>query len=174
MKPSDNPDFFRLPPPEGRSRESRIVLRADGRFFDHGEEVSHPGLRRAMHQWIGRHPESGRYILQNGYDWTYFTVEDVPFFVDKVAWGPAACLHLSDGTREPWELRNSYVLEHALYVWVKPACPGGPYPAKFSRLATLSLEGLLDFRGEQWGLLTEGVFVAFSGVPHAGDSDSVS
>src|SRR5262249_32567480 len=31
MKPGDHPDFFRLPPPPGRSRESRIVLDDLGR-----------------------------------------------------------------------------------------------------------------------------------------------
>jgi hypothetical protein len=80
MKPADHPEFFRLPPPEGRSRESTIVLGADGRFFHDGHEVTHPGMARAFATWIGKHPDDGRFILNNGYDWTYFTVEGTPFF----------------------------------------------------------------------------------------------
>ena len=83
-----------MPAPEGRSRESTIRLDADGRFFHEGERVEHPGLEAAMHTWIARHPDDGRYILTNGYDWTYFTVDDVPFFVPGA--GPAPPQDLAD------------------------------------------------------------------------------
>ena len=43
MRPADHPEFFRLPAPEGRSRESTIVLDAEGRFHHDGELVEHPG-----------------------------------------------------------------------------------------------------------------------------------
>jgi hypothetical protein len=84
MKPSDHPEFFRLPPPEGRSRESTIVLGKDGRFFHDGAPVEHPGMRKAFASWLTRHPDDGRYILSNGYDWTYLTVEGSPYFVRAV------------------------------------------------------------------------------------------
>src|SRR6516162_6749637 len=99
MKPGDHPEFFRLPPPEGRSRESSIRLDAEGRFFHEGRPVAHPKLAQAMHTWIGRHPDDGRFILSNGYDWSYFTVEDAPFFVRALRLeGGQAILALSDGT----------------------------------------------------------------------------
>ena len=63
MRPADHPDFFRLPPPPGRSRESTIRLDADGCFFHDGVPVEHPKLRDALHTWIARHPDDGRYIL---------------------------------------------------------------------------------------------------------------
>jgi hypothetical protein len=103
MKPGDHPDFFRLPAPEGRSRESSIVLDAEGRFWHEGAPVSHRGMARAFASWIGRHPDDGRYVLNNGYDWSYFRVEDAPFFVERVELEPATntlMLELSDGTRE--------------------------------------------------------------------------
>ena len=81
MKPGDHPQFFRLPPPEGRSRESSIVLSREGRFFHDGEAVEHPGMHRAFASWLRRHPDDGRYILNNGYDWTYLTVEGPAYFV---------------------------------------------------------------------------------------------
>ena len=84
VRPSEHPEFFRLPAPEGRSRESTIRLDAEGHFFHDGAPVEHAKLADAMHTWIARHPDDGRYILSNGYDWSYFTVEDAPFVVRSV------------------------------------------------------------------------------------------
>jgi hypothetical protein len=84
MKPGDHPEFFRFPAPEGRSRESSIVLGKEGRFFHEGEPVAHPGMHRAFASWLRRHPDDGRYILSNGYDWTYLTVEGPSRFVQSV------------------------------------------------------------------------------------------
>ncbi len=84
MKPADHPEFFRLPPPEGRSRESQIVLTKDGRFFHEGAPVQHPGMKKAFASWLSRHPDDGRDILSNGYDWTYLTVEGARYFVQSV------------------------------------------------------------------------------------------
>lgn len=98
-RPGDHPEFFRFPAPEGRSRESTIVLDGEGRFFHDGELVEHPGLRDAFHQWIARHPDDGRFILTNGWDWTYFTVEDAPLFVRAVR--PDGVVSLSNGKEEP-------------------------------------------------------------------------
>jgi uncharacterized protein len=84
MKPGDHPEFFRLPPPEGRSRESSIVLTREGRFFHAGAPVTHPGMHRAFASWLTRHPDDGRFILNNGYDWTYLTVEGPSRFVQGV------------------------------------------------------------------------------------------
>ena len=100
MKPGDHPEFFRFPAPEGRSRESTIRLDAEGRFWHDGSLVEHAELAQAMHAWISRHPDDGRYILTNGYDWTYFTVDDAPYFVRSVRIDAGARRpRLSDGTR---------------------------------------------------------------------------
>jgi len=135
MKPSDHPEFFRLPPPEGRSRESSIVLDGEGTFWHEGARVTHAGMARAFASWVGRHPDDGRFILNNGYDWTYFEVEDTPFFVERVFVEPPE-LELSDGTREPFEpARLSLGRAGALYIPVKQ----GAYRARFRREAQLSL-----------------------------------
>jgi hypothetical protein len=141
MKPADHPEFFRFPAPEGRSRESTIRLDAEGRFWHDGAVVEHAGLAKALHGWIARHPDDGRFILTNGYDWTYFAVDDAPYFVERVHEdGGALRLTLSDGSEEAWDPRDARVGEGgALYTRVKASAHGGPFDAKLTRHAQASL-----------------------------------
>ena len=137
MRPADHPEFFRFPAPEGRSRESSIVLDAQGRFHHDGELVAHPGMARAFASWIDRHPDDGRFILNNGYDWSYFRVEDVPFFVCGVREHSGQLeLTLSDGSEGPLE-PGSLALgpQGALYTTVKD----GKFRARFSQAAQIAL-----------------------------------
>lgn len=137
MKPGEHPEFFRFPAPEGRSRESTIRLDGEGRFFHDDALVEHPKLRDALHTWIARHPDDGRYILTNGYDWTYFIVEDVPYFVRSVrAEDGDALLVLSDATEEPLDPSTVRANERGeLYLTVKASAKGGPFDAKMTRFA---------------------------------------
>jgi uncharacterized protein len=145
VKPGDHPEFFRFPAPEGRSRESTLRLDANGRFWHDGAVVEHAGLSKALHSWIARHPDDGRYILTNGYDWTYFTVDDAPYFVQSVKIEPdRVMLALSDGSEEAWKPADSRIGERdALYTRVKRGAPGGPFEAKFTAHAQASLEPAL-------------------------------
>ncbi len=145
MKPGEHPEFFRFPAPEGRSRESTIRLDAEGHFHHEGAPVEHPKLTAAMHGWIARHPDDGRLILTNGYDWTYFIVDDAPYFVRAVRAEPTAVtLLLSDGTEEVWDPRDTETSEAgALYTNVKRGAKGGPFRAKFTRHAQASLAPVL-------------------------------
>ncbi len=154
--PSQDPQFFHLPPPPGRSRESTIVLDAQGRFWHEGELVAHPRLAEAMHGWIDRHPDNGRFILNNGYDWSYFTVEGTPFFVTTVRDDGEGnlLLVLSDGTEEP--LQGPLVLgeDGALHVQVKAGDARGPYEARLARHAQTLLGPFLVERGGSLALRT--------------------
>jgi len=145
MKPGEHPEFFRFPAPEGRSRESTIRLDASGRFWHDGRRVEHAGLAAAFHSWISRHPDDGRYILTNGYDWSYFTVEDAPYFVRAVRIEPQrVALLLSDGTEEEWDPESTRVGPGgALYAAVKRESAGGPFGAKFTQHAQASLAPVL-------------------------------
>jgi uncharacterized protein len=145
VKPGDHPEFFRFPAPEGASRESTIRLDAEGRFFHEGEPVVHPGLAAAMYTWIRRHPDNRRFILSNGYDWTYFTVEDAPFFVRSIHEKDGRiALTLSDATHEEWDpARSRLGPDGGLYAEVKRALPGGPFDAKFTRHAQSALAPFL-------------------------------
>jgi hypothetical protein len=151
VKPGDHPEFFRYPAPEGASRESTIRLDGEGRFSHEGEPVLHPGLAAAMHTWIRRHPDDGRFILSNGYDWTYFGVEDAPFFVRSIHEIEGHIqLELSDGTQEGWDpARSRLGPDGALYTEVKRGLPGGPFDAKFTRYAQTALAPFLLDRAER-------------------------
>lgn len=106
-----------------------------------------------MHTWIGRHPDDGRYILTNGYDWCYFAVDDVPYFVRSLRdENGDATLVLSDGTEEV--LDPPSVTANArgeLYTTVKAFQAGAenrPFAAKFSRFAQGQLGPFLESTSE--------------------------
>jgi len=145
VKPGDHPEFFRFPAPEGRSRESTLRLDAVGRFWHDGARVKHAGLAAALHSWISRHPDNGRYVLTNGYDWTYFTVDDAPYFVRSIRIERRGIvLILSDRSEEAWSPEKTCVgADSALYTSVKESARGGPYEAKFTPHAQASLEPVL-------------------------------
>ena len=145
MRPGDHPEFFRFPAPDGLSRESTLRLDRQGRFWHDGERVEHAGLAAALRSWIARHPDDGRYILTNGYDWTYFTVEDAPYSVVSLRIEPfRVILHLDDGTEEPWHPESTRIgADDALYARVKRDARGGPFEAKFTPHAQASLEPVL-------------------------------
>jgi len=159
MRPGDHPEFFRFPAPEGRSRESSIVLDAEGRFQHDGVVVEHPGMVRAFASWIGLHPDDGRFILNNGYDWTYFRVEDVPYFVlDLREEGGKLWLRLSDGSESPLDPGTlAEGARGALYAAVK----GGRFRARFRQAAQTALAPWLS--SAENGRL----FLEFAGEWHA-------
>ncbi len=146
MRPGDHPEFFRAPAPEGRSRESTIRLDAEGRFWHDGALVEHDGVKAGMHGWIRRHPDDGRFILSNGYDWTYFTVDDAPYVVRALRIEPGrVVLQLSDGSEEAWVPATTRIGQGgALYARLERPDRGGPFEAKFSRHAQASLAPLLE------------------------------
>ncbi len=145
MKPGDHPEFFTLPPPEGRSRESTIREDRDGRFWHEGQLVEHRGMAEEFASWVDRHPLDGRYVLNNGYDWTYFEVEDAPFVVRTLRASASrsdqAEVELNDGT---WETLDPASMrlgsDGVAYCGVR----GGRFEARFSRAAQLALEPYLD------------------------------
>jgi hypothetical protein len=136
MKPGEHPDFFRLPPPPGTSRESTIILDRDGRFWHDGGLVEPRALADALHRWISVHPDDGRFILTNGYDWTYFTVEATPFLVRSVSEAGFPELYLSDGSLERLDPRGIRIDDDgAVIVKVK----GGRFDARFTTSAQREL-----------------------------------
>ena len=154
MKPGDHPDFFRFAPPPGTSRESTIVLRADGTFLHDGEVVEHKALHKALASWVSRHPDDGRFILTNGYDWTYFTVEDAPMHVGSLDTSKVPPeVTLFDGSVEPLDPATLSVgADGVVHCRVRPSAPGGPLEARFSRHAQTQLAPLL-IEAEEGGAL---------------------
>lgn len=142
MKPGEHPDFYRLAPPPGTSRESTITLDREGRFWHDGAQVDHPALERALRSWIARHPDDGRLILTNGYDWCYFRAEDAPFFVTAIHAEPdgSVTLALFDDTSEKLDPTTLSVGDDGVvYARVK----GGRFDARFTRHAQTQLAEIL-------------------------------
>lgn len=163
MKPGDHPEFFRLPPPEGRSRESSIVLTRDGRFLHDGAPVEHPGMRRAFASWLARHPDDGRYILNNGYDWTYLTVEDetaVRFVHEVGAVLGRPELTLLDGQSLPLD-PSALSADPEGRLWLR--LPDGEL-ACFTGPAQLAMAPWLAERAGAFGVEIDGVFSAIAGA----------
>jgi len=159
MRPGDHPEYFRFPAPEGRSRESSIVLDAEGRFWHDGVVVEHPGMARAFASWIRRHPDDGRFILDNGYDWSYFRVEDVPFFVLGLHEEAGRLqLQLSDGSESPLDPETLELgPQGALYTTVKD----GKFRARFRQGAQTALGPWLS------GTANGELFLEIAGARHA-------
>ncbi|APR88201.1 hypothetical protein A7982_13550 [Minicystis rosea] len=142
MKPGDHPDFYRVAPPPGTSRESTIVLDREGRFWHDGARIDHLALEQALRSWIARHPDDGRLILTNGYDWCYFRVEDVPFVVDALRVEPdgGVTARLFDSSEEPLDPDTLRLGEaDVVYARVK----AGTFEARFSRHAQTQLADIL-------------------------------
>jgi hypothetical protein len=141
MKPGDHPDFFRFPAPAGRSRESTIELDRHGRFFHDGEPVEHAGMAAAFGRWVRRHPDDGRWILSNDYDWCYFTVADTGYFVADVLRGEEGpILRLSDDTSEPLDPTTLTLDDDGV---LRARVKDGKEGARFMRQAQLAMEPLL-------------------------------
>lgn len=138
MKPGDHPEFFRLPPPAGASRESTIRLDKEGRFFHEGNLVEKKSLSDAMHRWLAVHPDDGRTILTNGYDWCYLVVDDTPAFVVGLKGAPpdAPTLVLADGSEESLDPASLVQdADGACFTRVKQ----GRFEARFLRHAQIEL-----------------------------------
>lgn len=136
MKPGDHPEFFRFAPPPGTSRESTLRLQRDGRFYHDGEAIEPRALEKALHRWIARHPDDGRFILTNGYDWCYFAVDATPFLVKSVVGDDAPRLELDDESMEPLDPASLRLDEDgALVARVK----GGQFDARFTQSAQREL-----------------------------------
>lgn len=154
MKPGDHPDFYRFAPPPGASRESTIVLDREGRFRHDGDPIDHPALEQALRTWIARHPDDGRLILTNGYDWCYFRAEDAAFVVDALRVEPdgGITLRLFDGSEERLDPATLSVGDGGVvYARVK----GGRFDARFSRHAQTQLAPVL-IEGDPPTLRVEG------------------
>lgn len=105
-------------------------------------------MQRAFAGWIRRHPDDGRFILENGYDWTYLTVEDTPFFVASLVLEPqdsdeveSVQVTLTDGSRESLDPTSLSLDEEGVVVC---RVRGGAYEARFQPAAQAALGPVLQ------------------------------
>jgi hypothetical protein len=90
--------------PSGWSRDSGVVLEADGRFTVRGEPVQNEGIEATFRAWLDRHAD-GRWILVNRTDprnWAWLEVRGAPLHARRAtAEGVQATLELLGGERVP-------------------------------------------------------------------------
>jgi hypothetical protein len=143
LKPGDHPDFFRFAPPPGTSRESTIFLDREGFFWHDGVRIEPGALAEALHRWISKHPDNGRLILTNGYDWCYFRAESTPYVVKTIRVeddASRASMVLSDQTEEPLDPTSLSIDDEGV---VHARVKGGQFEARFSRHAQTALAPLI-------------------------------
>lgn len=135
---------------KGMSRETDIVLDAQGRFFAGGQPVVHPKIVAAFSRWIDRTP-AGRYVLRNDLHYVYIDVKGAPLHaravdLDDATQPPQVVLLLQGGEREP--LDPTTLVEGPagdLYARVRD----GSWPVRLHPAAVLALEPwLLESNGE--------------------------
>lgn len=95
MKPRLSPELIE------RLRQTGLRLDREGRFWHEGEEVTHPGLRRALLRWMDRLPD-GRPILRlDAVRYAYVDVDDAHLLATSLRWdGDRAFVRLNDGSEE--------------------------------------------------------------------------
>jgi hypothetical protein len=121
-------------PPFQLSRETKIRIDRDGRFWNEGTLIVHEALSRSLAGWVDIDPESGRYILKNSVNWAFVTVEDAPLVVRALL--PERLLALSDGTMEGLDIATLRLdADDVPYCDVR----GGKLPARFGRTAAYAL-----------------------------------
>lgn len=124
----------------GLSRETDIVLDAQGTFRAGGVPLEHARLAETFADWLERAPD-GRYVLRNDLHYVYVTVEGAPLHARRAEAGPdGVTLCLQAGERAP--LRPETLREGpdgALYADVRD----GTWTARLSPEAALDLAPLL-------------------------------
>ncbi len=163
MKPEEHPEFFLRPPPEGRSRESSIVLDERGRFFHEGALIENERIRRAFFRWVRLHPVDRRPILSNGYDWTYFEVRGTPLLVERVLpRDDGFVLVLTDESECPFVPEEASLDEAGV---VRVFLPEREFFARFLPEAQRDLLPVLAEREGRYGVELRGEFRAFGTIP---------
>lgn len=145
-------------PPEVLERLRTIGLRIDraGRLWHQGDEVTHPGLRRALLRWLDVLPDGRPIVRLDDVRYAYVDVDDLPLRVVAVRWdGDRPTVFLDDETEEPLALATLAVdPDDRLRCRVRD----GRLPARFTTTAQLSLLDRADENGGQVGLAADGRF----------------
>jgi hypothetical protein len=141
--------------------DSRIALDRNGTWHHEGVPVTHERLERALHSWVDRDDETGKYVLRAGEQWCFIEVEDTPLFVRGVVLTGepddiAVTLRLSDGREEELDYSTlRQTPDNVLYCDARQ----GRMPARFDRVAYYRLaehveldddEPVLPARGRRW------------------------
>lgn len=110
----------------------RLVIDKEGRWFQNGTEIIHPGIYRQFCQMLEKTAD-GVYRVRMGREVCRVEVRDAPFVVRSVSeQGDVVLVHLNDDSVEPLDPKQFWIGdEHVPYVTVKK----GAFHARFSRPA---------------------------------------
>lgn len=147
-------------------QEIDLRLDREGRWFHEGDPVTHEGLAAALHRWIDRDDETGRYIVRSSDQWCFIEVEDAPFIVRAVTLegqgrDQRVQLRLSNGTVEELDYATlRQAPDNVLYATVKE----GRFPARFSRSAYYRLAETMELDGDEPKLPAKGALWSIAPV----------
>ncbi len=130
----------------GYTRETTIVRDPFGKWFDAGEPIEHPGVRRAFDGWIERAPD-GRMCIRNSIHWVYADIQGPAYFVRGVEESAGVIWLLLSGARKtPLKLSSLRVSAADDSLWCTVF---EDLPARFERGAAQSMaDYLVEDRGE--------------------------
>jgi uncharacterized protein len=114
----------------------RLVIDKEGRWFQNGAEIIHPGIYRQFCQMLEKSAD-GDYRVRMGREVCRVEVQDAPFVVRSVSEQEEQLfVHLNDESVEPLDPEHFWIGdEHVPYVTVKD----GKFHARFSRPAYYGL-----------------------------------
>lgn len=125
----------------GLSRETNLVLDAEGNFFAGSESIAHAGIAAGFARWIER-SDAGRYVLRNDLHYVYLDVQGAPLHARSARVSPeGVVLELTGGDEEalrPETLRRDSA--GVLYASGRD----GTWPIRLAPRVVLELEALFE------------------------------
>jgi len=121
----------------------RLVIDKDGKWYQNGAEIIHPGVRQQFLDALERIPDGG-YRIRLGQEICEVQVEDTPLIVLGIVEDGAGdlILELNDGAQEALDPASFWINDQNIpYSMVR----NGQFPARFSRPAYYELAKKIEF-----------------------------
>jgi uncharacterized protein len=144
----------------------RLVIDKDGRWFQNGAEIIHPGIYAEFNRMLEKTGDGG-YQVRLGREMCRVEVEDAPFVVRRLweADDDEIDIELNDGTRERFNPEHFWIGDENIpYVRVKDRV----FHARFSRPAYYQLADRIAPESTEKGfvLTLGGKTWPIQGTPH--------
>jgi hypothetical protein len=145
-------------PPDVLERLRTIGLRVDrtGRLWHLRDEVTHPGLRRAILRWLDVSDDGRAIVRLDGDRFAYIDIDDTHLRVTAIHWhDDRPIAFLDDGTEPPLAMATLVIdRDHRARCLVR----GGRLTARLSSAAQQVLFERAEQRADQVGIAADGQF----------------